>query len=99
MEEIIFRLFFLRGEERAGTLKSSYPFIKYVPVVIVMSVSHVSGYAMIWTGKGSEIPQFRRIGLRLFYLSGKRKIPGYNCQIATGKAITGNRYHDTPVRS
>ena len=56
MEEIIFRLFFLRGEERAGTLKSSYPFIKYVPVVIVMSVSHVSGYAMIRTGKGSEIP-------------------------------------------
>ena len=48
-------LFFVR-EERAGTLKSSYPFIKYIPVAIVMSVSHVSGYAMIRTGKGSEIP-------------------------------------------
>ena len=55
MEEIIFRLFFV-GEERAGTLKNSYPFIKYVPVAIVMSVSHISGYAMIRTGKGSEIP-------------------------------------------
>ena len=81
------------------SLTNTYSFIKYVPVVIVMSVSHVSRYAMIWTGKGSEIPQFRRIGLRLFYLSGEREIPGYNCQIATDKAITGNRYHDTPVRS
>ena len=45
------------------------------------------------------IPIHRRIGLRLFYLSGEREIPGYNCQIATDKAITGNRYHDTPVRS
>lgn len=41
--------------EWAGTLKNSYPFIKYIPVAIVMSVSHVSGYAMIRTGKGSEI--------------------------------------------
>ena len=48
MEELIFRLFFRKG--RAD------PFIKYVPVAIVMSVSHVSGYAMIRTGKGSEIP-------------------------------------------
>ncbi len=38
------------------SLTNTYSFIKYVPVVIVMSVSHVSGYAMIRTGKGSEIP-------------------------------------------
>ncbi len=38
------------------SLTNTYSFIKYVPVVIVMSVSHVSRYAMIWTGKGSEIP-------------------------------------------
>ena len=38
------------------SLTNTYPFIKYIPVAIVMSVSHVSGYAMIRTGKGSEIP-------------------------------------------
>ena len=38
------------------SLTNTYSFIKYVPVVIVMSVSYVSGYAMIRTGEGSEIP-------------------------------------------
>ena len=38
------------------SLTNTYSFIKYVPVVIVMSVSHVRRYAMIRTGKGSEIP-------------------------------------------
>ena len=32
------------------TLKTSYPFTKHIPVVIVMSVSHVSRYAMSWMG-------------------------------------------------
>ena len=38
------------------SLTNIYSFIKYILVAIVMSVSHVSGYAMIRTGKGSEIP-------------------------------------------
>ena len=29
----------------------------------------------------------------------ERKIPGYNCQLATGRAITGSRDNDTPVQS
>ena len=59
MKEIIFRLFFRKGKQ-VGTLKNTYTFIKYVPVVIVMSVSHVSGYAMIWIGKGNEIPHISK---------------------------------------
>lgn len=86
-------------KKRAGTLKSSYSFIRYIPVAIVMSVSHVSGYAMIWMDKGSEISQIEKSVCGMFYLLGERKIPGYNCQFASDKAITGNRYHDTPVRS
>ena len=82
------------------SLTNTYSFIKYVPVVIVMSVSHVSGYAMIRTGKGSEIPPIiEELVCGCYILSGEREIPGYNCQIATDKAITGSRYHDTPVRS
>ena len=31
-------------------MKISYPFTKHIPVVIVISVSHVSRYAMSWMG-------------------------------------------------
>ena len=65
---------------------------------------------MIQTGKGSEIPPIiEKSVCGCFICPGSGKypaitvrlleIPGYNCQIATDKAITGNRYHDTPVRS
>ena len=50
------------------TLKISYPFIKHIPVVIVMSVSHVSRYAMSWMGiKAAESHRQKEIGLRLSY--------------------------------
>ncbi len=50
------------------TLKTSYPFTKHIPVVIVMSVSHVSRYAMSWMGIGAAGPaQTEKIGLRLYY--------------------------------
>jgi hypothetical protein len=50
------------------TLKTSYPFTKHIPVVIVMSVSHVSRYAMSWMGIGAAEPaQTEKIGLRLYY--------------------------------
>ena len=29
----------------------------------------------------------------------ERKISGYNCQIASDRAMTDNRHNDTPVRS
>ena len=34
-------------------MKISYPFTKHIPVVIVISVSHVSRYAMSWMGIGA----------------------------------------------
>ncbi len=50
------------------TLKTSYPFIKHIPVVIVMSVSHVSRYAMSWMGiKAAESHRQKDNGLRLSY--------------------------------
>ena len=30
-----------------SSLKTEYPFIKYVPIAFVMSISHVSGCAMM----------------------------------------------------
>lgn len=55
MREKIFHLFlFEKGQ--TGTLTNIYSFIRYIPVVIVMSVSHISRYAMICMDKDSEIP-------------------------------------------
>ena len=45
-----------RSSERYRTMTISYPFIRHIPAVIVMSVSHVSRYAMMWMDKGSGIP-------------------------------------------
>ena len=50
------------------TMKISYPFIKYIPVVIVMSVSHVSRYAMSWMGiEATKSHRQKDNGLRLSY--------------------------------
>lgn len=60
------------------TLKISYPFTKHIPVVIVMSVSHVSRYAMSWMGiKAAEPHRQKENGLRLSYphlRSGKYRV-------------------------
>lgn len=82
-------------------MKISYPFIKYIPVVIVMSVSHVSRYAMSWMGiEATEPAQTERKWFAAVLSPSKeREIPGYNCQLAVGRAITGSRDNDTPVQS
>ena len=50
--------------------------------------------------KASKIAQIKRQWFAAVLSSFKeRKIPGYNCQLATGKAITGSRDNDTPVQS
>ena len=50
------------------TLKTSYPFTKHIPVVIVMSVSHVSRYAMSWMEiEAAESHRQKDNGLRLSY--------------------------------
>ena len=55
-------------DERVCTLKIPYPFTKHIPVVIVMSVSHVSRYAMSWMGiKAAESHRQKENGLRLSY--------------------------------
>ena len=82
------------------TLKISYPFTKHIPVVIVMSVSHVSRYAMSWMGIGAaESHRQKNWFAAVLSPFRERKIPGYNYQFATDKAITGSRDNDTPVQS
>lgn len=82
------------------TLKISYPFTKHIPVVIVMSVSHVSRYAMSWMGiEATESHRQKKWFAAVLSTFKERKIPGYNYQFATGKAITGSRDNDTPVQS
>ena len=82
------------------TVKISYPFIKYIPVVIVMSVSHVSRYAMSWMGIGAaESHRQKNWFAAVLSPFRERKIPGYNYQFATDKVITGSRDNDTPVQS
>ena len=49
-------------------MKISYPFTKHIPIVIVMSVSHVSRYAMSWMGvEAAESHRQKENGLRLSY--------------------------------
>ena len=61
------RVFPLCGEW-VCTLKISYPFTKHIPVVIVMSVSHVSRYAMSWMEiKATKSHRQKDNGLRLSY--------------------------------
>ena len=40
-------LFSVMCGEWVGSLKTEYPFIKHIPIAIVMSISHISGCAMI----------------------------------------------------
>lgn len=98
MRELIFHLFSF-SRIRTGTLTSAYTFIRYIPVVFVMSESHNSGYAMIWMDKGSEIPQIEKIRFAPVLSFREREMSGYGYQTATDRAMTDNRDNDTPVRS
>lgn len=80
------------------TLTISYPFIRHIPVVIVISVSRNSRYAKTHTGKSSKTLWKKDMSFALIPARfDERKISGYNCQFAAGRAITGNRHNDTPV--
>jgi hypothetical protein len=77
-----------------STLKTEYSFIKHIPIVIVMSDSHVSGCAMMSlkqiTGSKSTC---------LYYLGrDERETSGYDYRVAHGMAIISNGVNDTPVR-
>ena len=63
-------------------LKTAYPFIKYIPIVIVMSMSHLRGCATICR------EHFCR----------ERYTALYKHRAAPGVAMTGNGDNDTPVQ-
>ena len=51
-----------------GDVKILYSFTMHIPVVIVMSVSHISRYAMSWMGiKAAEPHRQKENGWRLSY--------------------------------
>ena len=83
-----------------GTLKTEYPFVKYVPIAFVMSMSHVRGCAMMCRKKTARHHRKRnQFGLWLVPSDKERETVGYKCRAAPGMAITGNGANDTPVQS
>ena len=81
------------------TLKSEYPFIKHIPIVIVMSISHFSNCAkMCRIVKLQDLTYI--FGLLCFFLYDMERITGcYDHWAAPRGAITGNRDNDTPAQS
>ena len=83
-----------------SSLKIEYPFVKHIPIAFVMSISHVSGCAMICRKKTTRHHQKKnRFGLWFVLSSKERETVGYKCRVAPGMAITGNGANDTPVQS
>ena len=86
-----------RFVRRMGTI--SYPFIKHIPIVVAMSMSHVSGCAMMC--RDDEATRFqitsRSVG---FHSPGtERETAGYKHRVAPGAAMIGNGDNDTPAQS
>ena len=66
----------------------------------VMSISHVSGCAMMCRKKTARHHRKRnQFGLWLVPSGKERETVGYKCRAAPGMAITGNGANDTPVQS
>jgi len=76
-------------------LTIKYPFIKHIPIVTVMSGSHVSGCAMMSWNTGTGIT-FTFAWLSV--ICDEREASGYKYRVAPGTARTGNGDNDTPVR-
>ena len=86
--------------ERVCTLKTAYPFIKHIPVVIVMSISYFSDCAgMCLVGKATRFHLFFSVCFAFSGSGTERKTVCYDRWMATSGAITGNRHNDTPVQS
>jgi len=78
--------------------QAEYSFIKYVPIAVATSASHVSGRAMKRCGLSGQ-------GLTLHYFclivrcpGAERECSGYKYQVAPDRAITGDGANDTPVQ-
>ena len=81
-------------------LKTAYPFIKHIPVVIVMSISYFSNCAgMYLAGKATRFHLFFSVYFAFSGSGSERKTVCYNRWMATSGAITSNRHNDTPVQS
>ena len=80
-------------------MKSEYPFIKHIPIVIVMSISHFSNCArMCCIVKLWDLTFY--FGLFSFDSCSTERITGYyDLWAAPREAITNNRDNDTPAQS
>ena len=76
-------------------------FSAFMHMVLCMEGCPKGISVMRWMGiEVTEPAQTERKGFAAVLSSSKeREIPGYNCQLATGRAITGSRDNDTPVQS
>lgn len=82
--------------QRSLTIK--YPFIKHIPIAIVMSISHISGCATIYGNKATRF--YLYVFRSLAFISCKERLTvGYQYRAAPDMATTGNRANDTPVQS
>ena len=87
-------------DEWVCTLKTAYPFIKHIPVVIVMSMSYFSNCAgMCRAGKATRFHLFYSVCYAFSGFGTERKTACYDHWAAPSGAITGNRHNDTPVQS
>jgi len=73
------------------SLKIEYPFIKHIPIVTVMSGSHVSGCAMMSFAEhtGNRVTHLLFACLSVLPHD-ERETSGYKYRVAPGTAKTGN---------
>ena len=77
-------------EEWVCTLKTAYPFIKHIPVVIVMSMSYFSNCAgMCLAGKATRFHLSYSVCFAFSGFGTERKTACYDHWAAPGGAITG----------
>lgn len=84
-------LFSVIGGEWVCSLITEYPFIGYFPVVIVMSISHVSDCARMCQDDEETRSHILNCLCVLPSPVMERETVGYNYRAAPGMAMTGNR--------
>ena len=81
-------------------MTTEYPFIKHIPIAIVMSISHISGCATICGKRKQRDYTYFDYLVFGFPFSGKeRSTVSYKYRAAPDTALTSNRANDTPVQS
>ena len=89
-------LFSVMCGEWVRFLTTEYPFIKHIPIAIVMSISHISDCATICRKEDNGVSSIH-FALRLSF-GRERETASYKHRAAPGAAMTGNGGNETPVQ-